>query len=194
MGKKMKKIIVTFALILLVFNFGISVEAKGGTKDQIDTSSHKVTFNVRNLKIGEEKVIFNNGDEKVSVKLDEIEPTITLFGSTGWSGGTIPDGTSTLTVKYESGGVYTASYKATVKGSTSSILDVHSPYINIVGMSNLNISYFGVERSTATNSLVARASMRYSYTFTQGGINFGTLSKYLNLELNYNGQVNILWP
>ncbi|GEM_PF-2835186 len=190
----MKKIIVTFALILLVFNFGVSVEAKGGARDYIGKTSHKVTFNIRNLRVGDEKVVFNNGDEKVSVKLEEIEPTITLFGSTGWSGGTIPDGTSTLTVKYESGGVYTASYKATVKGSTSSILDVHSPYININGASNLNISYFGVERSTATSSLVARASMRYSYEYTQGGINIGTVSRYLNLELNYNGQVNILWP
>ena len=189
----MKKILLTLTMIFLVFNLGINVEAKAHLKVNSHKVSHSATGNINYLELNEEKVIYDNGEEKVTVILEEVEPIFTTFGSTNWSG-TIPDGISTITVKYESGGVYTASYKAQLKGLNNSIVGVNSPYVNIVGMSNLSVSYFGIQRAVAGTNLPARASMQYSYTYSVGGVNLGTFYKYLDIELNTDGQYRIYWP
>ena len=120
-------------------------------------------ININEMDYGVEYVIYDENEIKITVKM---EPAISTraVGDSGWSGGTIPPGSSTLHVNCRDG-ANSMSYKLDVIGISDGprIVSAHSLFIQVYAWT-INSSDLSIIKERATNSSPATATATTALT------------------------------
>ncbi len=186
----MKRIFSAVISGFLLFS-GMVVNANEVTSDgfeRVTNEGSSALIDLSEMELGEEYVLFSDGENVVSVVLEL--PSL-LRGSTGWSGGSIPWGVSTLNVQC-SNSAGSTSYKVDVRGSDGSILRAYNLYNLYFGYTISSTSLW-VGRSVSSRDVPAYATATVNAQMTQGGFVIGSVSGYLTVEVNSSGKVRISW-
>ncbi|MHC1735257.1 MAG: hypothetical protein AB9921_06245 [Erysipelotrichaceae bacterium] len=194
----MKKYCVRFSLICLSILF-CAFDLNANAYAELDPQEFKTSayFDVSELRIGDEVVVYQgiNVEDQLTVTLVKYTPlrlkfdnsvTSLSLGSTPWSGGTIPDGVSTLRIR-RSGVTYYYQYYVDVRGYDSSIISIKQLAYMFPQFYFYQYYSFSIVRSQATDALPARSSFQFELTLVH------TTLCYLDFELNSSGQIRTLW-
>lgn len=207
----MKKFVALISTIAFLFTFSSGALAANSANDilvyQSDDSKVKTYMNqitgeyysdlsFEDFDPGDEIVLFEDNEtgNTISILYENFEPAINTraSGSSGWSAGYLPDGNSTLTPNITGPtGIY-ISYKVDVSAYPVYISGTRSPVITGLGATVHSYNH-RVVYSSPTSAHNASAEMEFNISYTQSGVNPGSMVGYLNVEINSDGQVRTSW-
>lgn len=139
---------------------------------------------------GKDSIVLYQGDG-YTVSIDILD-TISTFdtGNSGWSGGTIPSGTTTLYPHVTSTGTAYDEIGFYMTVRNKEILDVYGENVDnrvIISVSDVEAKIINKKASV---SRTAKASMTFLARYTIGG---GSWSNYLTAEINNRSQFRVSW-
>ncbi|WP_281513763.1 hypothetical protein [Faecalibaculum rodentium] len=138
-------------------------------------------------------LLYDDGLDRVWVDIENEEPQNPSipYGDTGWSGGSLPSGTSVLTPNHFNGYIK-ASYQVSVTCYPPRINYAVNPSVTgaIISLSNVNLS---VPSTTASGGVYAVASMTFDCLYNEDGWTGGSRSFYLTTNINSSGKTLISW-
>ncbi len=146
-------------------------------------------------------VLYENADTgmKLSIDISSVEDSISTqatTGNSGWSGGSIPGGTTILTPKLTNPTVLYVvvgfNMNVTIGSSGNKINSVYNPTISTLALTLSSINC-GVNNSIATSNNPARATMTWLAIMSEQGITVGSESNYFTVELNTSSQLRMTW-
>ena len=177
----------------------IKVENSAGVSDKVevyynrDNNEYSAVFDMKDFQVGETIVVYENPETGESVGIDFIAndaSALPFAGNTGWSGGRVPNGTSTMRPYHKDKSIE-VSYYETLTAYPPKFIDVYNPslecYIGTVSLNSLRIV-------TATaGAASAKTSMEFTIVYTALGVTSGTMVTYLTHEIDKNGYSRISW-
>ena len=185
----MKKVLTMILAAVLSLSFLTVTELE--TFAEIDKQEFTNTIvteevNIGTLTMGEKITIYSDANTTISIELvDTTNRATRASGDSGWSGGSIPWGISTLNVKcqHDNG---TMQYKIDVRGSDSSIVGAYNLTYN-VGLWSVQNTNLSIGNQFASNYTPAYATATITAHLIQYGIVVGSFGGYLTSEINSNG-------
>ena len=138
-------------------------------------------------------VLYDDGRDKVwlDIENDYNENSIITYGDSGWSGGSLPTGTSILTPHHFNGYI-TYSHQVSVTCYPPKINYAVNPSVTgaLISLSNVSLS---VPSNTTTGGRYAVASMTFDCLYNEDGWTGGSRSFYLTTNINSSGKTLIQW-
>ncbi|MHC1735256.1 MAG: hypothetical protein AB9921_06240 [Erysipelotrichaceae bacterium] len=191
-----QKITIIITILLCLFISPYELSAKKNLEDSVFMTTD--FLDITSLEIGKEVITHTDQSGYISITLIDYQPqpeldastTMTPLsaGQTPWSGGSIPDGNSTLRIRRDAafGGYF--EYYATVNGSQSRIVELSRDtysFLAIYWVTNYSIK---IDRAYATDSLPAFSTQQFDHNTP-----LLLTHCYLILELNTSGQIRTKW-
>lgn len=189
--KKIANSLLSLLIAGLIVSPNVNVLAEENTQENNLQIVYSEEVNLSDLSYDEEITVYNQNNIKITITLNSPEIQTRSSGDSGWTGGSIPSGVSTLTIQcsHELGNM---SYKMDVRGSDCSILRAYNLTYN-VGIWTVNNTSLAVYNQYATNSQPAYATATINATLVEYGIVVASFGGYLTGELNTNGNVRVTY-
>jgi len=206
----MKRILSIFFAVVFMFSFAAEAFAVNGdvlvyentehnvkTYRNVETEEMHANFSLENASVGDEIVLYENEEtgEIVSVIYEAYEPAMSprISGNSGWSGGYLPSGNTTMTVSVTNTTGIKVAYKVDISAYPVYFIAARAPVITGRGMTAHSYTNPVVIYSEATNTRTALAEMTFNISYTQGGYNPGAMVGHLTFEANVMGQFITSW-
>jgi hypothetical protein len=162
--------------------------------ENIETGEKYATYDPQQFSVGDDVILYSNPEtgERVGVEIVEYIPPITTRtgGDSGWSGGYIPGGTTTLK-PHASVGTAEVSYYVIVNAYPVTYLDAYNASYSEFGWTTTSSNLF-VGRAVAGDA-PAYATYQYTAVMQQLGVVIKSKDCYLTSQMNYYGQHRITW-
>lgn len=198
MLKKLLSSLLMLCLMLSMFVSGTRNVSAMETEKYVPTQG-SVLVNIKQYKAGDSIVVYENKEEDYQVVVDIIDykPVATTFetGNSGWSGGTIPSGTTTLFphVERSSLGHQKMGFYETVESKKGGykITEVYNPAIETgIGITISERKLKINQKETGSGGVTAKASMNW---IAKENALHSSYNCYLISEINSKRQHKISW-
>lgn len=163
------------------------------TTYKVDNGNYFISeFNLNDCSPGDEIILYNENDTEVKIAISNnqetsaLSPRYSYSNDSGWSGGYIPFGTTTLHPSFNTNDIY-VSYDVDANGTD---MTLSSPYNGRISIVNGRPEYLNLLGLTLRASDSTPAHVRGEFK----GNNFAyNIEGYLSLQLNSIGQVRVFW-